>query len=200
MGKQFKIFVQGLIITAPAILTLYVCISAVLWLDASMQAGLLKIGLPKIPGLGVVIALAAIYMVGLLARTWLFQQLIHLAESLLGRIPLIKSLYSAVKDMLQFFGGGDVESRGVPARVDMENGRFHLLGLVTQKNPEKFMGEREKGRVAVYLPMSYQIGGFTVFVNPDQIEEIHEMTVEDVLKLTLTAGVGSTGKEGDSEK
>jgi len=194
MKSVFKTFLQGLVITAPALLTIYVCVKAALWLDSTMGAALEKLGLPPVHGLGVVVALGGVYAVGVLAQTWLFQALIRLAEAILARIPLVKSLYSAVKDLLQFLSGTDAQTRGVPVRLKLVDGKVDMMGLVTQKNPERFMGDGLEGRVAVYLPMSYQIGGFTVFVPHEHVEEISEMTVEDVLKLSMTAGVGSTGR------
>ena len=200
MGRVIKTFVQGLIILAPVLLTVYVVVSTVVWLDSTMQSGLRALfgamGLEPVdlPGVGVVVALAGIYLVGLVATTWVFQKLLRLGEAILERIPLVKSLYSAVKDLLSFLSGSDSETKGVPARLKLLGGKVDMLALVTQKNPEAFMGEAERGRVAVYLPMSYQIGGFTVFVDPQDVEEISDLTVEDVLKLSMTAGVGSAAR------
>jgi uncharacterized membrane protein len=142
----------------------------------------------------VVLAIAVLFLTGMLARVWLFRKLVALGESIIDRIPLIKSLYGAMKDLLQFLGGLDETSRGVPVRIELFDGRVHMMGLLTQRQPESFMGESSKGRVAVYLPMSYQIGGFTVFVERERIEEIEGMTVEDVMKLSMTAGVGSASR------
>lgn len=199
MSKHFRIFLQGLVITAPIFLTLYVCVQLFLWLDRATQGlGLAKLGIPVIPGLGVAIVLAGIYVVGLLSGTWVVKMGLRLGEAILERIPGVKSFYSAVRDLLQFLSGSDEKARGVPARVKMLDGKVNMLGLITQKQPETFMGESERGRVAVYLPMSYQIGGFTVLVEPEDVEEIAGMTVEQVLKLSMTAGVGLTkrGSEG----
>ena len=200
MGKQFKIFLQGLVIITPIIFTVYVCVAFALWLDRTTTAGLIALHLEPRRGLGVVITLAAIYLVGLLARTWIFRGVIGLGEAILDRIPGVKSLYSAVKDLLQFLSGADETTKGVPARLKLMDGKVDMLALITQKQPETFMGESERGRVAVYLPMSYQIGGFTVFVRPEDVEEIAGMTVEDVLKLSMTAGVGATGRAKEQAK
>ena len=209
MSKHFKIFLQGLVVTAPIIFTVYVCVAFALWLDGVTTAILQKAfalwldsvtiaqmeeEFPFFPhGLGVIIALAAIYFVGLVSRTWIVRGIIGLGEAILDRIPGVKSLYSAVKNLLQFLSGTDEKTKGVPARLKLMDGKVDMLALITQKQPETFMGEPERGRVAVYLPMSYQIGGFTLFVKPEQVEELEGMTVEDVLKLSMTAGVGSAG-------
>jgi uncharacterized membrane protein len=129
-------------------------------------------------------------MIGLLAKSWLFGWLINLGEQMVERIPLVKSLYSAVRDLLQFLGGTREESRGRPAVLKSADGEIVLLGLITQTKPQKFLPDDEE-RIAVYLPMSYQIGGFTFYVPPDRVQEIEGITVEDLLKLSMTAGVGA---------
>lgn len=192
MRSLFKTFLQGLVVVAPAIITVYVCGQAIIWLDGTIRSAIQATGF-DIPGVGVFVAFAGIYLTGLLTRHWFFRGIVSLGESIVERIPLVKSLYSAIKDLLQFLSGTDARTRGRPARVHLLDGRVHMLGLITQRQPETFMGDKDKGRTAVYLPMSYQIGGFTVYVPSDQIEELPDLSVEDVLKLSMTAGVSSTG-------
>jgi len=95
------------------------------------------------------------------------------------------------------FVGGDQTSHGVPARIKLMNGEVHLLGIITQKQPESLIGEGEQDRVAIYLPMSLQIGGFTFYVPSEMVEEIPDMSVETVMKLSMTAGVGK--KKGPAQ-
>ncbi|MBS3763015.1 MAG: DUF502 domain-containing protein [Planctomycetes bacterium] len=194
MRSTFRTFMQGIIVTTPAVLTVYVCFRAMVWLDSSVRSALKAAGLPAVPGLGVVLAFAGIYLVGLAARNWIFRKLVDLGEAIVERIPLVKSLYSSVKDLLQFLGGTDARTRGVPARISLRDDTVHMLGLITQKEPEKTLGKAEKDRVAVYLPMSYQLGGFTVYVDEGNVEEIEGMSVEDLLKTSLTAGIGTPGE------
>jgi uncharacterized membrane protein len=191
MRAFLKTFLQGVVVSAPILLTLYICVRAIVWLDTTMRMGFQQVGLPALPGVGVLAALVAIYLVGLSAKTWVVQSLLNLGEYIVAKIPLVKSLYSAVKDLLQFLSGADAQSRGTPARIHLLDGKIQMLGLVTQRNPGHFLGNADDTRIAVYMPMSYQIGGYTIYVHPDQIEELPELSVEDVLKLSMTAGVGS---------
>lgn len=191
MKSLFKTFVQGLVVVAPAVITLYVCVHSVTWLDDTIRSAIKPTGI-DVPGIGVFVTFAGIYIVGLLTKNWIFRSLVRLGESVVERIPLVKSMYSAIRDLLQFLGGTDEEKKGRPARISLADGKVDMLGIVTQKSPETFMGPDEEGRVAVYLPMSYQIGGFTVFMPEDMVEEISDLTVEDVLKLSMTAGVGTS--------
>ncbi len=201
MRKHLKIFANGIIVAAPAIITIYVVGAAVWWLDQTIRQGIQALWqetFPELanvpPGLGILIGLGGIYLVGLLARTWLLRWPLHLAESLVERIPLVKSLYSSVRDLLQFLGGAEEASRGKPCVVRSEEGTAVMLGLITQEQPERFL-PGDPDRVAVYLPMSYQLGGYTLYVPPDRVEQLPDTTVEELLKLCLTAGVG-TPKRG----
>ena len=189
--KHLTIFLQGVALITPALLTAYICYKAIWGLDKAVRSLLEKVIAVSVPGIGVVIALVAIYMVGLLTRNWLFQKLVGLGEAIVNRIPFVKSIYSAIRDMLQLVGGGQAASRGTAARVKLLDGKVHLLGIVTQKSPELLIDEAEKGRVGVYLPMSLQIGGFTVYVPAESVEELPDMDVETVMKLSMTAGVSS---------
>jgi len=189
--KHLTIFLQGVAVITPALLTVYICFKAIWWLDSTVRGGLARVTSVSVPGIGAVVALVAIYMVGLLTRNWLFQKLVGFGEAVVNRIPLVKSIYSAIKDMLQLVGGGEAASRGTAARLTLLDGKVHMLGIVTQKRPESLIGDAEEGRVGVYLPMSLQIGGFTVYVPHESVEELPDMDVETVMKLSMTAGVSS---------
>ena len=191
LKKHGKIFLNGLAIITPLVITIAVVVASVRWLDRTMQAAFEALFHFYLPGLGFVAAFATIYVVGLLARSWLLTQFIRLAEAIVERIPLVKSLYSAVRDLMQFLSGGDAESRGKPCIVRYGDGDGRLLGLVTTENPQRFLPDDGEGRIAVYLPLSYQLGGFTLYVPRQRVQIIEGMSVEELLKLCLTAGVGA---------
>ncbi|MGD2175643.1 MAG: DUF502 domain-containing protein [Candidatus Brocadiaceae bacterium] len=196
--KHAKVFLNGLIVVAPVGITLYAVGAGLWWLDKTVRAGLEEVLHRSFPGLGVLVGMGGIYVAGLLARTWLLRWPLRLAESAVEHIPLVKSLYSAIKDLLQFLGGTEAESRGKPCVLKSDDERVRLLGLVTQRSPGKFLAEDDEERIAVYLPMSYQIGGFTFYVPPENVREIEGMSVEELLKLCMTAGVGTAELPGAS--
>ncbi len=200
LRKHAKILLNGIIVVAPVIITGYAVGAGLWWLDKTIRGALERVLHTSFPGLGILVGLAGIYIVGLLARTWLLRWPLRLAESVVERIPLIKSLYTAVRDLLQFLGGMEAESRGTPCVLRSEDGTVQLLGLVTQRKPEIFLPEQGKGRVAVYLPMSYQIGGFTFYVPAEMVEEIEDMEVEELMKLCMTAGIGTMESVTPPEK
>jgi len=191
LKRHGAIFLNGIFVLAPAIITGYVIVKAVWWLDATVRGLLERIGTRAFPGLGVVVGLVGIYLVGLLAKSWVLGGVIGLGERLVERIPLVKSLYSSVKDMLQFLGGGgDKESRGKPVMVELERAGVSLLGLVTQEKPDP-APPGQPDTQAVYLPMSYQLGGYTAYVPSSAVRPLEGVSVEELLRLCLTGGVGS---------
>ena len=100
--------------------------------------------------MGLAVGIAIVYGVGLLTRLYLFRNFVSSGEKLIARLPLVKTLYSSVRDLLQFFGPSDSKPRGTPVRVKVSEDA-HVLGIATV--------QADGGRVGVYLPLSYQIGG-----------------------------------------
>ena len=171
---------QGLVVTVPIILTVYVLWVSVAWLDVNVRE-LLPV-VDGVPGAGILIAAAIIYGVGLLANMYLFQSVLKAAEAMINRVPLVKTLYGSVRDMLAFFGGKD-KPKGEAMRVDLGD-YGHMLGITTGAK------DNELDRVGVYLPLSYQIGGFLVYLPREKLHTA-DMSVEDALKLILTGGIGA---------
>ena len=203
LKKHGKILFNGLVVVTPLIITVYVVVTSVRWLDNAMQKALehlFNVRAPVLgPGLGFVAALLGIYVVGLLARSWLLKWPMSIAESAMQQIPLIKSLYSALKDLLHFVGGPDAKSRGKPCVVQLGDDGPQALGLITSETPRRFLPDDPVDRVAVFMPMSYQLGGPTLYVPADKVRVIEGMSVEELLKLCLTAGVSAPTEKGGGE-
>lgn len=184
--RHFGIFLQGLAVIIPVVLTIWVLYASVIWLDNVIRN---FVSLPPYPLFGAVFAFACIWVVGLLMRLYLFRQLVAIAELLLNRVPLVKTLYGSVRDLMQFFGGkSGGKMQGAAVRVNIDD-TTHMIGISTSEDPES-------GRIGVYLPLSYQIGGFLVYFPREKVVPIENMDVESALKHVLTGGMG-TG--GDSE-
>jgi uncharacterized membrane protein len=183
MARHIGILLQGLAVMVPALFTFWVLWAMVSWLDGHMGALLKSIPyLETFPGLGILVAFVIIYIVGLLTRLWLFRKGFGFAEKLIRRVPLIKTLYGSVRDMLQFFGGNKKKSRGEAVQVNLgEMG--YMIGVSTSALADD--GER----IGVYLPLSYQIGGFLIYMPRTRVTSAG-MSVEEALKLVLTGGMG----------
>lgn len=142
------------------------------------------------PGMGLVLAVGLMFLFGLLLNAYLFKQFYLFAETSMQRIPVIKSIYGASKDFLGYFSSVRRRQMSQVVLVRMQgNDEKKLLGLVTRESFEDLPNQiGGKDHVAVYLPMSYQIGGYTLILPRDQVEPV-DMSIEDCLRFVLTAGI-----------
>jgi len=191
--KKFsRNFLRGLSVVLPTIITIYL----LYWLGSFAEhllGRILKSLLPEglyITGMGVVAGLAGIFAVGILMNMYLMQKIYEWYESLMERVPFVKSLYSALSDLMSFFSGEKEQSFNQVVMVDIGDPDMKLMGFVTREDFSEVPEGVAEGpdTVAVYLPMSYQLGGFTVMLPRKKVKRI-DMSVENALTYSLTAGV-----------
>ena len=190
-------FLQGLAIALPITVTL----ALLYWLAAMAEdflGGLIRQlfpGLQYWTGLGILAAIAIVFALGILMNAWFARHLMRLFDALLDRIPLVKSIYGSLRDIAILLSDKDSKSRFKKVVAVRVAEQVRLIGFVTVEDFAALsQSSKSPGQasVGVYLPMSYQIGGFTVFVPESSLEPL-DMSVEDAMRFTLTAGV-SGGK------
>lgn len=206
MKRIGKVMFQGLVAMLPAILTVYI----LFWLvrtAETMLGGLFKALLPEgryVPGMGIVGGLAIIFLVGLMLDAILVRKLLGISEALMNRIPLVKILYGPLKDFVGFFAAKRDSRFDQVVTIDLAVGGtpVRMLGLVTRSDfsdlPPGIGGE---GEIAVYLPMSYQIGGFTIIVPRSAVNKV-EISTHRAMGFVLTGGMAAdsgTGQAGNGE-
>jgi uncharacterized membrane protein len=189
-----RIFLRGLVVILPIAITLAI----VYWLVVSAEAllgGIVRLVLPDRyywTGLGVLLGIGIVLLAGLTVNVWFTQALLGRAEALMERIPVVKSVYGAIRDLATFMSGGKSKERFQKVVMVSVNEEMRLIGFLTREDftdlPAQLAATDDT--VAVYLPMSYQIGGFTVYMPRSKVEPI-EMTIEDAMRFTLTAGMSS---------
>jgi uncharacterized membrane protein len=192
-----KLFAQGLIAILPVAVTLYI----LYWLAVSAESllgGLIKLFLPErlyVPGMGVAAGFVVVLGIGVLLRLWLFRKIFGWGEKLLERLPVIKTVYGSVRDLMSFFDASKKKEFDKVVMVTLVEKDVRLVGLVTREDLRELpdgIGDDES--VAVYLPMSYQMGGFTVFLPKANIRPV-DMSIEEAMRFALTAAVSTKTKE-----
>ena len=185
-----RIFLTGLLTLLPLVVTIYFTA----WMIGVLERFFgkqVKLLLPDEwyhPGMGLGLGILIIFAVGLLMHGYLFRQLFRAFEHLLLEIPLVRSVYSALRDFIGLFADQKSPALQVVA-VKLPGSDVRLLGFVTNADCSKAPdGLACEGEVAVYLPMSYQVGGYTVFV-PKEATTPVAMSREDAMKFILTAGL-----------
>ena len=192
------IFVSGLVVVLPAALTVYLIFWLVNTADTVMQRVLSPLlgDAESWPGLGIVLAIGIILLVGMLMRVWGFRSLLSYGQTLLERLPFIKAVYGPLRDLVDLFNPDHRSARGSP--VALKLGDYgEVIGFVTSDAPPFPAQGEDADVVAVYLPMSYQLGGYTLYVSSERIRTL-EMSADEAMKLTLTAGV--TRKSGSENR
>jgi len=191
MNALGKLFLKGLVVVIPAVLTL-----AILWWFArgaeQILGGLLMRFLPVgwyIPGMGVVSAVAMTILIGLLTHVIIFQRLFALGDAILQRLPLVKTIYSAIKDFIDYLSPDSKMATSKVVLVKIPGQQFEQIGFVTREDFTSLPIELSvEDPIAVYLPFSYQIGGYTLFLPRSCLTPI-DMTFEEGMKLVLTGAV-----------
>jgi uncharacterized membrane protein len=127
--------------------------------------------------------------VGLLSHVLLFQKLFSFGEGLLNRLPLVKTLYSAIKDFIYYLSPDSKHAMSKVVLVRIPGQGFEQIGFVTREDfIDLPLALTTDDPVAVYLPMSYQIGGYTLFLPRSSLTPLN-MSFEQGMKLVLTGGV-----------
>lgn len=194
-----RLFVDGLKVFLPFALT----IAILVWLLGAIETffgHIIKwiIG-PQhyFTGLGLLVGIVCVFGMGLIYNAWLTRWMYHWAERVMRRIPIVKTLYNSIQDLMSFFDKKQAAKYGQVVLFRWQG--LELLGLMTRENfdelPENLAAP---GTVAVYLPMSYQIGGYTVHVPRDEVRPI-DIPVESAMRYILTAGM-SVGNNNEKKK
>jgi len=197
--KSFsKIFFTGLAAMLPVLFTIYI----VVWMGTaaeSLLGDMIGFFLPShwyIPGLGLSAGIVLLLFVGILLRLWVVRRLFGIGERLFNRIPLVKAIYASIRDLMIFFTAGKEEGFSQVVSVRLGDTDLRLLGFITRDDfgdlPAELAGDKD---IAVYLPMSYQIGGYTAILPRTAIQPV-SMSIQDAMRFSITGGMKSRS-DGD---
>ncbi|MEN8236415.1 MAG: DUF502 domain-containing protein [Pseudomonadota bacterium] len=187
----WNIFFKGLLTVLPVALTLYLLIWLVQALEGmfSFFLGALLPEAWSFPGLSLLLGIGFIFLAGLLLQLWLVRWIWSWGEALLERIPLIQEVYTSIRQAFRYLAGQQQAVGGKVVMVTIENPPMRLLGLVTCENLSKApKGLQSEDTIGVYLPMSFQIGGYTVYVPRSSVQPV-DMTAKEALRWSLMGGV-----------
>jgi uncharacterized membrane protein len=182
------VLLKGLVTILPIGLTVY----CIYWLGVTTESLLSKpiklaIGDSYWPGMGLVTGFLILFVVGLAVNAFLVRRVLGLGEELLLRVPVVKTVYSAIRDMTRLVNT-DKKKGDLDRVVTVDVGLGKLIGFVTQEHANTLGIGGSDDMVAVYLPMSYQIGGYTLYLPRSKVSET-DLTVEQAMRIVLTGGV-----------
>lgn len=184
-------FFTGLIIVLPFLLTLYF-----LWVVFGFVDGLIGPLLElilgrRMPGVGFVLTLGLILGAGVLATNYLGRRLLSWGERLFTRLPLVRSVYQTLKQVVQALLSDQEKAFRQVVLVEYPRKGVYSLAFLTGS------AEAESGMVAAFVPTTPNpTSGFLLFVPEEEVKFL-DMSVEDGLKLVVSGGViAPAGWEG----
>ncbi|MDN4593427.1 DUF502 domain-containing protein [Polycladomyces subterraneus] len=187
MKRLTVYFLNGLLVVLPLAGTVYL-----LRYVYQLLNGWGMIWLPdrlEFPGLGVLVVIGFVLLVGFLARLWVTKKLLDWMESIIQRLPLIKGIYSTLKDTIHSFFG---EKKSFDTVVFVTVAGTKRIGFLTVKEP-CFTTRDGKEYVGVYFPQSLQFAGDLHWFERSEIEVL-DLPVDEALRMVLSAGVAGKSK------
>jgi uncharacterized membrane protein len=185
LKRLIRYFLHGCLVTAPLGLTVYI-----VWMVFGAIDSLLPF---KVPGVGFVATIALITLVGVLSSNVVGKSLIDITEGLLQRLPLVKLVYTSIKDLVSAFVG-DKKRFDVPVAVTPFPGvDAKVLGFVTREGLAR-LGLPD--HIAVYLPQSYNFAGSLMLFPRDRVDVL-DLPASEVMTFIVSGGVSGFG-QGES--
>ncbi len=190
-----KSILKGSLVVLPIVITAWITWSALKWLNGMGLTALqwLHLDFLTFPGSGLIVMAGLLLLVGLLLKFSFIDWFYHRIEKILLRFPLVKTLYGAVKDLAGMFDNNQNKNQQV-ALVDMQaQGMGMMIGIITAESlPDKVTDGMDQTKheslLTVYLPMSYMVGGYTVFIPEHKVKRL-DWSFEEAMRFALTAGV-----------
>ena len=188
-SRFFQYFLQGLLVIAPLVITIY----AVYWVVSSVD-NLLPIFTARDEegkiyiqnyGLGFLIVIFVICLIGYLSSFFIKNRLFNLFDGLLMKTPGIRFIYSSVKDFFEAFAG-EKKKFNKPVLANIDDNDVWRMGFITHEDAKDF---GLVDHVAVYIPMSYSIAGNVYFLPRNRIKPILHITSGEAMKFAISGGV-----------
>lgn len=190
MKKLANYFFQGLLLVVPAAVTFYVVYLAIIWMDNLVPLRI-PITVPwsddfSLPGIGILIILAVITLLGYIGTRFVRNPFFLMFEALMERTPLLKVIYSSVKDLIEAFVG-EKKRFNQPVLVTVNNNpKVQRIGFITENDLSELGLEKEK--MAVYLPFSYGFNGQLLIVDSENVRKLDASGTE-MMKFVISGGV-----------
>lgn len=190
MKKIFNYFLQGLLVTVPVAVTFVVLFKSIIWID-SLLPFQIPVKIPglydlEIPGLGILAIFVMITIFGYFASTLVANPAFTIFEKVLGKTPLVKIVYSSVRDLIEAFVG-EKKRFTQPVLVTMtKDPEMQRIGFVTE-NDLTNLGI-PLGKLAVYFPFSYGFNGQLFIVPAENVTQIKASGTE-MMKFIISGGV-----------
>jgi len=181
-------FLTGLLVILPIFITVYVVLFLIRGMDVVLKLIPAKY-VPEIPGLGFILAVILISAVGLLTRNFAGRKVVQLGEKMVDRIPLVRIIYSGVKQLLEAFFVQKTAAFRRVALLEYPRRGVYVIGFITGESRGEVQRKTDKNMINVFVPTTPNpTSGFYVLIPEDELVAL-DMTIEDAFKLIISGGI-----------
>jgi len=183
-------FLRGFVVIIPLGLTYWFFSSLLNAIDGILSPVLERLIGQKVPGLGFISMMLIIFIVGLLSRNLVGKILFSSFERLLKQIPLVRSVYNAIKELVGAFTiGGKGKTFREVVMIEYPRPGLYTLAFVTNEMPYYSQGNQATHLVNVYIPNPPNpTSGVLILVPKEQVRHLN-LSIEQGLKLVLSGGI-----------
>ena len=198
LAKFRRFFLTGLLVTAPIIITIYVTWLVITFIDVKV-ANLLpeyldfRKALPfQIPGLGLVIVIFVITLIGAITPGLIGRNLLKLGEMILFKTPVIRTVYSSIKQIMETVMSTNSKSFKEVVLVEYPRKDIWVIAFVTSSVKGEIDNKIKKSKlVSIFVPTTPNpTSGFLLFVAQKDLIYL-DMPVEQAVKLVISGGIVS---------
>lgn len=189
-------FLTGLIIVAPVVITIYLTWTIIEFVDARVVPLVPEVYNPRtyieydIPGFGLFIFLVFTSVVGYFTRNLFGRQLVKMAEGWVDRLPIVRTIYNALKQIVETILSQSNTSFQKACLVEYPRKGIWAIAFISTETKGEIPGRANRTKmVSVFLPTTPNpTSGFLLFVPAEDVVEL-DMTVEEAAKLVISAGL-----------
>lgn len=191
-------FFTGIVVGAPIGITIWLVWSFVTFVDKRIKPLIPPDWNPEtylkfaLPGMGIVVAVVGLTALGALTANFLGKSLLGFGEKVLARVPVVSSIYAAVKQVFETFASSEASSFKEAVLVEYPGPGLWAIGFITSRNPGAEITERIGEAIAVMVPTSPNPAmGHLIYVAPDNVKKL-DMATDKAAKLVISFGILNT--------
>lgn len=191
-------FIAGLLVTIPIAFTFFILNFLFKNLDRALSPAftrmLIFFGAPiaesfRIPGVGVFMTVAIIFLVGLFTTNIFGKKLIHLGEKIVQKIPVVRNIYTGTKQVVTTIVDANIETFSQVVLLEFPRKGIFAIGFITCENRGEIQAKMDEDIVNVFVPTTPNpTSGFLIFSPRNQVTEL-SMSIEDGIKYVISGGI-----------
>ncbi|MGB0682280.1 MAG: DUF502 domain-containing protein [Magnetovibrionaceae bacterium] len=194
-GRLRNYLLAGILITAPISITFYLAYLFITWVDGKVKPLIPEAYNPNtylpfgVPGLGLLLVIIVLILIGMLTAGFLGRMLLRVYETLLSRMPVVRNIYSALKQILETVLAQQSNAFREAVLVEYPRRGIWAIAFITGRTEGEVQNITEDECINIFLPTTPNpTSGFLLFVPKRDLVPL-SMDVEEAIKMVISGGI-----------